>query len=66
VSPFGSFFVALRLGCWYPVAVAFTALLAELNNILLPTVLFSVAYNDLVYAVYAFMLIIWCWACWRT
>jgi hypothetical protein len=51
----------------YPLTVAFTTLLAEINTIFLPSVFWLTTYlgNCLVFVVSVFMLIIWCWACWR-
>jgi hypothetical protein len=51
----------------YPVAIAFTALLAEINTIFLPSVLWTYDHWAfyLTFAISIFMLFVWCWVCWR-
>jgi hypothetical protein len=51
----------------YPVIVAFTTLLAEINTIVLPSVFWEVAFEGyLTLSISGFMLIVWCWVFWRS
>jgi hypothetical protein len=53
----------------YPVAIALTTLLAEINTMLLPGMIFIPAFGGylpvVILANVLFMLIVWCWVCWR-